>query len=45
MLKHTVFISEYDENFDSITLTARNGYKYKLNYEDTKLLLEKGARK
>lgn len=42
---HTVFISEYDENFDSITLTARNGYKYKLNYEDTKLLLEKGARK
>lgn len=40
-----VFIAEYDENFDSITLTARNGYKYKLNYEDTKLLLEKGARK
>lgn len=42
---HTVFISEYDENFDSITLTAQNGYKYKLNYEDTKFLLEKGARK
>lgn len=41
----TVFISEYDENFDSITLTAQNGYKYKLNYEDTKFLLEKGARK
>lgn len=40
-----VFISEYDENFDSITLTAQNGYKYKLNYEDTKFLLEKGARK
>lgn len=41
----TVFISEYDENFDSITLTAQNGYKYKLNYEDTKFLLEKGASK
>ena len=41
----TVFISEYDENFDSITLTAQNGYKYKLNYADTKFLLEKGARK
>lgn len=40
-----VFIVEYDENFDSITLTARNGYKYKLNYEDTKFLLEKGASK
>lgn len=40
-----VFITEYDENFDSITLTAQNGYKYKLNYEDTKFLLEKGARK
>lgn len=40
-----VFISEYDENFDSITLTAQNGYKYKLGYEDTKFLLEKGARK
>lgn len=42
---HTVFIAEYDEKFDSITLTAQNGYKYKLNYEDTKFLLEKGARK
>lgn len=41
----TVFVSEYDENFDSITLTAQNGYKYQLNYEDTKLLLDKGARK
>lgn len=41
----TVFISEYDENFDSITLTAQNGYKYQLNYEDTKFLLDKGARK
>lgn len=40
-----VFITEYDEKFDSITLTAQNGYKYKLNYEDTKFLLEKGARK
>lgn len=40
-----VFIAEYDEKFDSITLTAQNGYKYKLNYEDTKFLLEKGARK
>lgn len=36
-----VFIVEYDENFDSITLTAQNGYKYKLNYADTKFLLEK----
>ena len=41
----TVFIAEYDEKFDSITLTAQNGYKYKLGYEDTKFLLEKGARK
>lgn len=40
-----VFIAVYDEKFDSITLTAQNGYKYKLNYEDTKFLLEKGARK
>lgn len=40
-----VFIVEYDENFDSITLTAQNGYKYKLNYADTKFLLEKGVRK
>lgn len=40
-----VFIAEYDEKFDSITLTAQNGYKYQLNYEDTKFLLEKGARK
>lgn len=40
-----VFIAEYDEKFDSITLTAQNGYKYSLNYEDTKFLLEKGARK
>lgn len=40
-----VFIAEYDENFDSITLTTQNGYKYRLNYEDTKFLLEKGVRK
>lgn len=40
-----VFIAEYDEKFDSITLTAQNGYKYSLNYEDTKFLINKGARK
>lgn len=40
-----VFIVEYDEKSDSITLTAQNGYKYKTGYEDTKFLIEKGARK
>lgn len=40
-----VFSAEYDDKFDSITLTAQNGYKYKLNYEDTQFLINKGARK
>ena len=40
-----VFLAEYDDKFDSITLTAQNGYKYKLNYEDTQFLINKGARK